>query len=230
MLSFAKHLFSYSYPLSFKRLSSRCACAGVWSASLLSDYSLRMAFSSVSSGIQESVVIACEGEGTWVTWKTTSPERIEELYMASVMRLHERYYGYPIDPTDSDDGTVTKHLRYVAHTNKVLAGCMGWQGYESYRFDFESAELSSDPILRKLRADVEQRLSSEDADPKIRGLIHSLSPVTSVTEARSTLQDTMNARQSSTSQEPKVFPILGYIVPLDVDFCTPSARGCMELR
>ena len=189
-----------------------------------------MAFSSVSSGIQESGVLACEGEGTWATWKTTNPQRVEELYMASVMRLHKRYYGYPIDPTDSDDGTVTKHLRYVAHTNKVLAGGMGWQGYESNRFDFDAAELSSDPILRKLRADVEQRLISEDADPKIRGLIHSASPVTSVTEARITLQDTVNARQSSASQEPKVFPILGHIVPLDVDFCTPSARVCKELR
>ena len=189
-----------------------------------------MVFSSVSSGIQESGVLACEGEGTWVTWRMTNPKRVEELYMASVLRLHNTYYGSSIDPTDSDDGTVTKHLRYVAHTNKVLAGGMCWQGYESYRFDFEAAELSSDPILRTLRADVEQRLISEDADPKIRGLIHSPSPVTSVTEARSTLQDTMNARQWSTSQEPKVFPRIGHIVPLDVDFCTPSARVCMELR
>ena len=77
---------------------------------------------------------------------------------------------------------------------------------------------------------IEQRLISEDAVLKIRRLIHSASPVTSVTDAWITLQDTGNARQSSASQESKVAPILGHIVPLDVDFCTPSARGCMELR
>ena len=40
MLSFAKHLFSYSYPLSFERLNSRCLCAGALNPSILSAYSV----------------------------------------------------------------------------------------------------------------------------------------------------------------------------------------------
>ena len=90
-----------------------------------------------------------------MTWRTTNPTRVKQLYVASVLRLERTFSGVPVDPSDSDDGSATKLLRYEAHKNKVLGGFMGWKSYDSYRVDFDAAEWS-DPIFQTFRGDASQ--------------------------------------------------------------------------
>ena len=108
------------------------------------------------SAFQEGGVLAFEGAGTWMTWRTTNPTRVKQLYVASVLRLERTFSGVPVDPSDSDDGSATKLLRYEAHKNKVLGGFMGWETYDSYRVDFD-AEEGSHPIFQTLRGNASQR-------------------------------------------------------------------------
>ena len=150
--------------LNFKFVGSLhwCVAPTTFSSQLI----LSMGTSVVSRNLQEAGVVASEGEGTWAMWMKTDPLRLQELYRGAVTRLQHRYLDLLIDPSDSTDGAETANLRYLAHKKKVFCGFVAWRGYDSYRLDFEGDASVFDPIIGKLRGNLEQTADEETKDTK----------------------------------------------------------------
>ena len=150
--------------LKFKFLGSLRWCVAPTTFS--SQLRLSMGTSVVSRNFQEAGVVASEGEGTWAMWMKTDPLRVQELYRGAVTRLQQRYLDLLMDPSDSTDGAETANLRYLAHKKKVFCGFVAWRGYDSYRLDFEGDASVFDPIIGKLRGNLEQTAHGETKNTK----------------------------------------------------------------
>ena len=104
--------------------------------------------------------MATEGVGTWATWIINDPQRVYKMATGAVQRLAARWPHAPVPPTDSQDGTETAILRFLAHKNRAICAFEGWAEYNTYSNDFEAASASdSDEILRTLAARTKSMLS-----------------------------------------------------------------------